>query len=300
MKRPAFQFYPSDWLNSLDLRQCSALSRALWIDMICLMHEGQPYGHLRTAAGNIEIGFLARISGITTAQVVHCLSELKSFGIYSVDDQGTLFSRRMVRDEKIRESRASGGGSSQLNLNVPRSRRIPQRIAGRISLEASLEASLGVSLGVSPSSSSSTSFNTPLPPKAKELPDALSEGWKKFIGRYPNQIKVNGAAQAWISLVASGEISEANVGEVLEGLDRWINSAQWERDGGKFIPAPTTFLIGNAEDTGRRWKDHPPMSEEARQERRVVNKSSAGRDPYAEYVRPAEWVQEEDDEEPQE
>lgn len=47
VKRPAFQFYPGDWLRSTDLRSCSVGARGLWIDMICLMHEGTPYGHLK-------------------------------------------------------------------------------------------------------------------------------------------------------------------------------------------------------------------------------------------------------------
>lgn len=108
-KRPAFQFYPADWLNDLALRQCSALARALWADMLCLMHEGDPYGHLRTEAGNIAIGFLARISGLTTKQVTAALAEMTSHKVFSQTEEGTIYSRRMVRDEELRNTRASGG-----------------------------------------------------------------------------------------------------------------------------------------------------------------------------------------------
>lgn len=108
-KRPAFQFYPADWLNDLALRQCSAITRALWADMLCLMHEGEPYGHLRTEAGNIAIGFLARISGLTTKQVTCALAEMSSHKVYSMTEESTIFSRRMVRDEAVRNSRANGG-----------------------------------------------------------------------------------------------------------------------------------------------------------------------------------------------
>ena len=47
MKRPSFQFYPSDWLRDTALRSCSMGARGLWMDMICYMHEGNPYGYLK-------------------------------------------------------------------------------------------------------------------------------------------------------------------------------------------------------------------------------------------------------------
>jgi hypothetical protein len=46
-KRPAFQFYPGDWLRDMALRSCSMEARGLWIEMLCLMHDAVPYGHLR-------------------------------------------------------------------------------------------------------------------------------------------------------------------------------------------------------------------------------------------------------------
>jgi hypothetical protein len=137
---------------------------------------------------------------------------------------------------------------------------------------------------------------SPVRPKAKELPSLITSGWDLFIERYPNPVKVDSASQAWISLVASGEITESNVTEVLAGLQRWIDSAQWARDDGKYIPAPVTFLVGNDQHTGRLWKDHPPPSEEVKASRQV-RYSSEGRDAYAIWVKPKDWVQPEDPEE---
>jgi hypothetical protein len=109
MKRPSFQFYPGDWLRSADLRACSIGARGLWLDMLCLMHEGSPYGYLRVGNLVIHAVNLAPIVGCELTDVERWLSELSTAGVLSMDPTGCIFSRRMVRDERMRELRASGG-----------------------------------------------------------------------------------------------------------------------------------------------------------------------------------------------
>ena len=109
MKRPSFQFYPSDWLRDTALRSCSAGARGLWIDMICFMHEGNPYGHLKVGDKVILPDNLARMVGETLEVVSAWLDELKIAGVYDIADDGSIVSRRMIRDENLRKIRASGG-----------------------------------------------------------------------------------------------------------------------------------------------------------------------------------------------
>ncbi len=109
MKRPSFQFYPGDWLNDAALRLCSVGARGLWIDMICLMHQGTDYGFLKVNHKPILTTNLTRLLGATLSEVEGWLDELKSVGVYSVDEAGCIYSKRMVRDEEIRSARAAGG-----------------------------------------------------------------------------------------------------------------------------------------------------------------------------------------------
>jgi hypothetical protein len=109
MKRPSFQFYPSDWLRDTALRSCSIGARGLWIDLICYMHEGTPYGHLKVNDKVILPANLARMVGETLEVVEGWLSELVDAGVFQHDDDGSIFSKRMVRDEELRNKRASGG-----------------------------------------------------------------------------------------------------------------------------------------------------------------------------------------------
>jgi hypothetical protein len=119
MKRPSFQFYPSDWLRDTALRSCSTGARGLWIDMICFMHEGSPYGYLKVADKVILPSNLARMVGETSEVVEGWLNELQEAGVYDVDN-GAIFSRRMIRDEELRQKRAEGGklgGNPNLKVN---------------------------------------------------------------------------------------------------------------------------------------------------------------------------------------
>lgn len=122
MKRPAFQFYPADWLRDTALRTCSIKARGLWIDMICFMHEGSPYGFLKVNHKVILPANLAQMVGLTLQETEGCLNELAEAGVFETDAEGVIFSRRMIRDENIRNARASGGklgGNPALKVNLP-------------------------------------------------------------------------------------------------------------------------------------------------------------------------------------
>lgn len=120
MKRPSFQFYPSDWLRDTALRSCSLGARGLWIDMICFMHEGNPYGHLKVGNKVILPSNLASMVGATLLEVEGWLDELRQAGVYELAEAGEIYSKRMVRDEILRNKRAEGGklgGNPALKVN---------------------------------------------------------------------------------------------------------------------------------------------------------------------------------------
>jgi hypothetical protein len=109
VKRPAFQFYPGDWRRDTALQSCSIAARGLWIEMITHMHESDPYGYLTAGGVPLTTQGLANLTGLTVAVAKRLLAELEEKKVFSRDDSGTIYSRRMVRDEDIRTRRASGG-----------------------------------------------------------------------------------------------------------------------------------------------------------------------------------------------
>jgi hypothetical protein len=109
MKRPAFQFYPADWRKDAALQSCSLCSRGLWAEMMCIMHECDPYGTLSVNGRAMGVPQLARLVGEPEKGVKKLLQELEDAGVFSRDSDGRIFSRRMVKDERIRNVRAEGG-----------------------------------------------------------------------------------------------------------------------------------------------------------------------------------------------
>lgn len=158
-KRPSFQFYPSDWRTDPDLRACSLELRGFFIDILCILHEGSPYGYLRLRNKDIHPAELASmIGGITAGKASHLLTSLLARGLLSrvPDDStdgmaGAILSPRMVRDEQVRQLRAAGGVKSLDNPNVPQPKDRHKDTS---------KDTLAASFGGSPSSSSPSASTT--------------------------------------------------------------------------------------------------------------------------------------------
>lgn len=109
MKRPAFQFYPSDWRKDPALSACSMAARGLWIELMCIAHESENYGHLEINGKAMTAPQLARMVGESPAVVTKLVAELDGAGVFSRTPEGVIYSRRMVSDERIRNIRAESG-----------------------------------------------------------------------------------------------------------------------------------------------------------------------------------------------
>lgn len=115
-KRPAFQYYPGDFKRDTALQSCGFYARSVWREMMDLMHDGEPYGHLTANGEQITAAELSRIVGEPVRKVSAAIDELERKKIFSRTDCGVIFSRRMVRDEELRAKRGAGG---RLSLNHP-------------------------------------------------------------------------------------------------------------------------------------------------------------------------------------
>ena len=181
MKRPSFQFYPSDWLRDTALRSCSTGARGLWIDMICFMHEGSPYGYLKVADKVILPSNLARMVGESVEVVADWLLELKEAGVYDIDN-GAIFSRRMIRDEELRQKRAEGGklgGNPNLKVN----HEVKQKLTPSSSSTSSTSKKKNSATSVAcPESVSQQVWNDWMTVRKEKKAKTLTEtGWNGFV-----------------------------------------------------------------------------------------------------------------------
>jgi 5-methylcytosine-specific restriction endonuclease McrA len=95
---PWMKFYPSDWRSDPALRSCPIAARGLWIEMMAIMHEAEPYGSLLVKGKRVDKKQLAALVGVPERECTVLLLELEGFGVFARDTDGTIYSRRMRRD----------------------------------------------------------------------------------------------------------------------------------------------------------------------------------------------------------
>lgn len=220
--------------------------------MLCLMHQGDPYGHLRTDGQDISESELARIAGIDKRTLLKLISELEKRRVFSRTTEGTVYSRRMVNDEKVRLARAKGGFEASKNPNVPKKKDTleghpssdPQRTSTRTPKRTSSDPSYSRA-GASPSpspyiSNQSTSLQQ----------HTCEQAWIDFLGSYPErntELDTDRAKKIFETLASDGldlEIvarqikayrryceSEGNIGtKFVKQMSGWLNEGYWNKN----------------------------------------------------------------------
>lgn len=245
MKRnPWMKFYPSDWRADPRLRICSLAARGLWMEMLSLMHEAEPYGHLLVSGispTDAQIGVLA---GAPSDQIPELIGELESAGVFSRTKDRVIYSRRMTRDAKKRVvSRQNGkfGGNPSLlkqtgNLpwdNPPDNMGVkPQRPEAR-----------GQRPPCSPPPGDASKLNG-----SQQTPSPQVQFFE-FWQAYPRKTAKGGAEVKFLRLVKSGKVSGV---DLIAGAKRYAAEVAGRapaQDGRIPICHPTTWL-----NQGR-WED---------------------------------------------
>ena len=120
-RTPWMKFYGADWRANAQLRLCSLAARGLWIEMLCLAHEAEPYGHLLIAGKVPTVAQIAMQVAALPRDVEKLIAELEAADVFERSPLGAIVSRRMVRDRMKAERDAQnskGGGNPRLKGGV--------------------------------------------------------------------------------------------------------------------------------------------------------------------------------------
>lgn len=98
-----FPFEPQKWLSDEKVSACSLSTQGVWIRILCKMHSCEPRGYFLVNGIIPDSKLAAKIIGITEEEYVNAASELDLFGVWSRDNNGAVYNRRMVRQEQKRE-----------------------------------------------------------------------------------------------------------------------------------------------------------------------------------------------------
>ena len=103
---PAFLFYTRDWLSDLSLNNCSIAAQGLWIKLLCIMHEGKPYGTLSINNIPIKKENMCGKTGLMHDKFCQYFEELVDNNVVRFDIENQYYySKRMVKDEYLRQVR---------------------------------------------------------------------------------------------------------------------------------------------------------------------------------------------------
>lgn len=173
-KRPAYQWYPGDFRRDAALQACSFESRGLWREMLDLMHDGDPYGHLSAGGLAITPDQLARMVGVSLPKTKRWLAELEARKVFSRTAAGIIYSRRMVKDEELRALRQEVGklgGNPKLKLHAAGSDLVNQRVNREVKAKVNQSVADAVAVG---SLQSAETTNPPNPPAANRNGGGIS------------------------------------------------------------------------------------------------------------------------------
>jgi hypothetical protein len=81
--------------------------------------------------------------------------------------------------------------------------------------------------------------------KVSKEKNTHSEGFDAFWKIYPRKTAKGDAERAWLKLNPSMEFQQ----KIIAAVEKAKQSEQWQRDAGRFIPYPATYL------NGKRWDD---------------------------------------------
>lgn len=97
-KSSCLKFSPASWWG--DTARLTLEAKALWLEMLLLMHVSPKRGYLLNADGKfINAGDIAKRLKIEKKHAISICNELENSGVFSRNSEGVIYSRRMVREQ---------------------------------------------------------------------------------------------------------------------------------------------------------------------------------------------------------
>ncbi|MCC6591630.1 MAG: YdaU family protein [Bryobacterales bacterium] len=273
MARPWYKWYPSNWLSSETRLRMTATERSIYRDLLDICYQ----------EGSIpnDERILTNLAAVSRKEFTDAWPEVSKKFVPFADN-------RLTNPKCVEELARCAEMSAAKALAGRRGgeRRARKQQDSSICLDSASNSKSGSASTESKQNSSDADADadadTPLTPQCGASPTWTA--FERIAERYPNRVEVDLAAQIWLSYVDTGVIADAALIEIEAGLSRWLESDQWTRDDGRYVPSLAKWL------RDKRWLDHPPASAEAKATKRSAKRSSEGIDPNAIWIAP--WEQE--------
>lgn len=243
--QPYIPLYVQDFMTDEKLNECSAESTGVYIRIMCVMHKSQEYGTILLKqkdkqSGSMIRNFACKLQRQMPYQVdviERSLAELVEEEVLTIDGD-VLMQKRMVKDGKLSEIRASAGskggktaqGKSFASGFAKAKSKAKEQAKEQANTEYEYEYEIEDEIEVKGTKKRMT-YDDP--------------GFQAFWSAYPRKTAKANALKAFEKLNPDGDLMKMMLG----ALSRWSKSEQWIKDNGQYIPHAATWL------NGRRWED---------------------------------------------
>jgi len=236
------QFYPADWLQDTQILTLEA--KGAWINLLCAMWVSPERGQITFTKRSLRV-FLTNLEDEEIHQITVDLGNVADIKwrdrdgniaiTWDATTQITFISRRMVREEierikgleadkRYRDKKAKG----KRPKNVPKTSQIYQKTEDRSQKEEE-------------------------PPTPLKGGTAIDFGFQRFWEEYPRKVNKPAALRAWKKEPAHfKDVQE----KIMAVLPRHKQQDQWQKESGRFIPYPATWL------NGRCWDDEVTIADD--------------------------------------
>ena len=271
-KSPAFQFYPKEWLSSMDIMLMTPEQEGAYIRLLCICWES---GDCSIPDDDRQLSMLSRLGegwfkGSSTV--------VRNKFISHPDKPGFLTNERLLREAQkqadwARKCSAGGRKSAEkrasLQSKTTNSKGSSRVVQGYLKNSTNYSATLQ-----SPVSSLHTPVLPPTPYKGvEEEVVKVGRDWSaefdEFWKAYPDHRKDNRyrTQSAWSAV----RLLLPPLGEVLGALAAFKSSKKWREEQGKYVPSPHAWLEEH------RWQDAPAYSAPKIKPKSEVDESDAFR-----------------------
>lgn len=213
-KAPSMQWYPADWRKDTAVQMLSFHDRGVWFELINIMHESAERGVLVINGAPMPEDALSRLLGLDKQTFNQTLSNLLTYGVAKQrDDDGAIYCKRMVEDEKLSQLRRDAGklGGNPLLLNQKPTTPVKQKPTP--------------SSSTSTSSSNTTKASDAGAPARIQLTEGatadMEEAWNEWQDYRLERSKAKGTQKlAWTERAA--KITAKQVSEYIESHGEWV------------------------------------------------------------------------------
>ena len=236
--KPATLWFWDDWFSSFDVRACSLAARGLWMDMLGIMARSEIMGTLTINGKQIDSTTLARIVGISEADIQGPLSELEENRVFSRLPDSTIINRRMFNESqrkelisKIKSSAGKKGAEARWQND------------GKPMAEAHAEdmAKMALPIQSNPIQSKKSSRDG----RNRSEFDPLFD---QFWSGYPKKVAKEVAREKFLILARAGKIPELI--KATNGYMDYLKAQRIKRNFNQEPMHPATFLMKD------RWMDY--------------------------------------------